>query len=371
MASSADDSNELDRLADAVVPSFRRKPSLPPPAEAAAALESAPAAVSVKLENPDIPLAPRVPAIDPSLGGHVEVAPQAGAAHADRGDATPIDLPQVVLPVVSSTSPSLTQADPHEAATVPPPKPSTKPKKQLRSVPEPSVKAEAQLHTPSPRVAVRDEAPKIVFNDPPAPARLPTMPMSAVRITGIDATRVTLRPPKKAKAAPLVPALLAAIAILGIAALLLKNREPSDSAARRPSPAPAVAPAEPSVRASDETDRQVPPPPPEEDITETLPANAPPPRVAEPSAARPASSPATTTPTAASTTTPTPGVTAQAPAASPAAVAVRSNTAPPPAPANPAVAPGKSEPAAVLKPVAPAKAANSNTAPAIVRDNPF
>jgi hypothetical protein len=378
MASSADDSIELDRLADAVVPSFRRKPSMPPPAAAEGAPEAAssPAQPALKLENPEIPAAPRVPDLGVVTATRIEerqapAAPPASAqAHADRNDATPIDLPQVVLPVATVPSSTSTQPDPHEAATVPPPQPApaAKPKKQLRSVPEPSVKAEAQLHTPAPRVAMPEDAPKIVLNDPQAPSRLPTMPMSAVRIRDLESNRVTLRPQRKSKAAPLIPAMLAVLAALGIGALLLKTREEREPLVKPSAtpavaaPAPAAAPAAPAVA---EPERAVPPPPPADEVVaeETAPAPAPattpapapaPAAKVVPKAAPVAPVPAAAPPVAAPPSAPTPTRAAATPAA-PAAAAPTTKVDPAPAP----------------KPAAPAKASNSSAAPAIVRDNPF
>lgn len=368
MASSADDSTDLDRLADAVVPSFRRKPSLPPPSAEAVpvspAVEAAPAAV--KLENPEIPAAPRVPAIEaapanPTAEDVGASVPKAPPVVADRNDATPIDLPQVVLPaaVVSATS---TQPDPHEAATVPPPQPlpAAKPKKQLRSVPEPSVKAEAQLHTPAPRVVVREETPKIVFNDPQAPSRLPTMPMSAVRITGLEANRVTLRPQKKRAASPLIPAIIALVAVAGAGVLLLGGREDRQPLVKTPAPQPA--PAAPVVAApAEEPERFVPPPPPAEEVAAEEPSKieAPPEAAVKVAPKAVAPAPASAAPA------PAPA----APAAPAAASAPAARVSPPP-PAAPVAAKAPESPPPA-KPAAPAKASNSSAAPAIVRDNPF
>ena len=396
MASSpGDDLTDLDRLADAVVPSFRRKPSMPPPPASAKTSSLLPDA---RLLEVVIPPAAAVPHIDmaPDFGAREmkrESVPPASpsalssmdAPRSDRNDATPLDIPQVIrIPSPASTPPSAPSPhdDSHNAATVrPPSKPSKK--KQARSVPEPSVKAEASLHRPSPRVQPKDLGPKIVFNDPQAPSRQPTMAMARVTLQQAQSSVATLRPPPKRKT-PFVPLILAACAVIGMAAFVLKSRAPAPDAQEAPhaqeAPKPssaAVAPAPAPV--VDEVDRHVPPPPPEEDVPHEEPApveqapersSAAPPRTSPPMAAPvPVAAPPAALPSSHA-----------APAAhvpAPAVIAPRLPAPPPPAVKEAASAPAPVAPVAPVPPPAPpkapapAKAANSAPAPAIVRDNPF
>jgi hypothetical protein len=401
--SPGDDLTDLDRLADAVVPSFRRKPSMPPPPASAKTSSVSPEALLLDVV---IPPAAAVPRIDmaPDFGAREmkrESVPPASpsalssmdAPRSDRNDATPLDIPQVIrIPSPASTPPSAPSPhdDSHNAATVrPPSKPSKK--KQARSVPEPSVKAEASLHRPSPRVQPKDVGPKIVFNDPQAPSRQPTMAMARVTLQQAQSSVATLRPPPKRKT-PFVPLVLAACAVIGMAAFVLKSGEAARDAQKaqeEPKPsAAAVAPAPAPV--VDEVDRHVPPPPEEEDVPHEEPA--PPPAPAPPPTPvdrAPDRSPAANSPLRTSPPMAAPALVAAPPATLPPSRAPEAPgarapaptvTAPhPPAPTPPAVKEAASA-AAPLAPVpppappkapAPAKAANSAPAPAIVRDNPF
>lgn len=400
MASSAGNEwTALDRAADALVPTFPRRPgAAPAPAPAAEAAPQAPvepfaprpsapatpiglpAAIAL---NPEIPKPARVPDLAPIVAGApaVDAAPSApvepepapfSAPRSDRNDATPLAIPQVVLPELGGHVP--TQPDPHEAATLrpPTPAPAAKRKKQLRSAPEPSVKAEAGLHAPAARVAQKEESAKIVFNDPQAPSRLPTMPMNAVRLGAAEANRATLRPQKR-RGAPIVPALLAVVAILGLAAVVIGSREDAPSAkpaAVAPASEPAARAAEPEVPAV-EHEPNVPPPPAEEEAQANEPPPAPKPAPKREIAPAPSAS-APIAPIAPTPIAPPPQPATPAPPPAKVAPVVPAPVAPAAAAAVPKSEPRpEPAPAPAAKPTTPPKAPNSSGSPAIVRDNPF
>jgi hypothetical protein len=367
------DWSELDRAADALVPSFRRHAgargaTAPAPVAAGPAeVAASPAEVAAGPEpaglsraaalNPDIPKPARVPDLDAITPAPEPEVAAFSAPRSERSDATPIAIPQVILTTTQSRV--ATQPDPHEAATVPPPNPAPapKPKKQLRTAPEPSIKAEAGLHAPVARTALKEESAKIVFNDPQAPSRQATVAMAAVRLPPAEANRATIRPQRR-RAAPLVPALLAAVALLGLAAVVMGTREESAAPKAAPSAAAAPAPIPEPAPAPPQAEPNVPPPPPEEEVA---PESAPP-------AAAQAATPPVPKVAAAPKREPEP---APSPPVQPAAAKAAPAPAPVPAAGSPGarLEPAPSAPAA--KPAPPPKAPNSSGSPAIVRDNPF
>ena len=401
--SSTDETAALDRVADAVVPSFRRRPSMPPSLnpkapEFAAASEVVipPAAAVPNFASADAGLAPEVapPAAVAPVAAIAElVAPVAAIAELvaprlARPDATPLAIPRVVLPEAGVLPGGDVKA---LTTTVAPPSQSAKVKKKLRSVPEPSVKSETTLSTPASRVAVKNDGPSIVFNDSRAPSRQRTVPsMASVTLpghvghlghAGNAANAPTLRPPKgrpPAKA-PVIPALIAAVTLLAMAAVILKARGTFDAPPGVEKASTVVRPREtPPPVVEEEATRDVPPPPSDEDlVTEGVAGTAG--QAAEPIApdsgalaartaapARPAAPAWPPSPAAAKSALP-------APSAQPAPV-----LAPPApvAPAAPAVAPSdpvvpRDVPTPAPKAHTPPKAVNSSAAPPIVRDNPF
>ena len=399
--SSTDETAALDRVADAVVPSFRRRPSMPPSLnpkapEFAAASEVVipPAAAVPNFASADAGLAPEVappaaPAAPAPVAAIAPAAPAAVAAIADlvaprmaRPDATPLAIPRVVLPEAGVLPGGDVKA---LTTTVAPPSQSAKVKKKLRSVPEPSVKSETTLSTPASRVAVKNDGPSIVFNDSRAPSRQRTVPsMAAVTLpghlgnVGNAANAPTLRPPKgrpPAKA-PVIPALIAAVTLFAMAAVILKARGTFDAPPGVEKASTVVRPREtPPPVVEEEATRDVPPPPSDEDlVTEGVAGTAG--QAAEPIApdsgalaartaapARPAAPAWPPSPAAAKSALP-------APSAQPAPVLA------PPAPVAPAVAPSdpvvpRDVPTPAPKAHTPPKAVNSSAAPPIVRDNPF